>query len=92
MWSLVLLGTVFWADGKDDEVMSQKTHDLTILFESMARERDLLHPFIYMNYASGSQNVYGGLGEENYGKLKEVKNKYDPDNVFGRYWFGGFKL
>jgi hypothetical protein len=32
------------------------------------------------------------LGAGNREKMVEVKEKYDPENVFGRYWRGGFKL
>jgi hypothetical protein len=49
-------------------------------------------PFIYLNYASLDEPVYEGYGAENLAKLKAVKEKYDPEDVFGRLWPGYFKL
>ncbi|KAF9049573.1 FAD-binding domain-containing protein, partial [Hymenopellis radicata] len=46
-------------------------------------------PFIYLNYASGDQNVYRGTDLKRFWK---VKHKYDSLNFFGQHWAGGFKL
>lgn len=88
----MLLGSVFWDDSKDDAIMKEKMAEHSSWIETTARKRGLLHSFIYMNYAAGSQNVYDGLGAGNREKMVEIKERYDPENVFGRYWRGGFKL
>ncbi len=54
-------------------------------------EKQVRHvtPFIYMNYASGHQDVYRGTDLK---RFWETKRKYDPLNFFGQHWAGGFKL
>jgi FAD/FMN-containing dehydrogenase len=39
---------------------------------------------VYLNFIGdeGDQRVVAGFGAENYGRLREVKGRYDPDNVF----------
>jgi FAD/FMN-containing dehydrogenase len=49
-------------------------------------------PWLYLNYALPWQKVYESFGDANHQKMKDVKKRYDPNNVFGRLWPGGFKL
>lgn len=49
-------------------------------------------PYIFMNDASWDQDVIAHYGAENVGKLKEIQDKYDPDQVFQKLVPGGFKL
>ncbi|KAJ7765654.1 hypothetical protein B0H16DRAFT_1413132 [Mycena metata] len=89
---IVALGMALWDDRADDEILKEKVHEHWKWSERTARERGLLHPFIYMNYASSLQDVMGGLGAENLAKMRKIKDQYDPEDRFGRYWKGGFKL
>lgn len=82
----------FWTDSKDDSSMKKGSAELQSWVETTARKRGLLHPFIYMNYALAGQKVYEGVGVHNLQRMKATKLKYDPENVFGRFWRGGFKL
>lgn len=81
-----------WANEKDDEVVHAATKrflDRSVeLAKSMGKDR----PFVYMNYAGKDQEVYAGYGQESVHRLREVKEKYDPADVFGRLWKGYFKL
>ena len=61
-FATVLLGSVFWGDSKDDVIMKGKMAEHSAWIETTARNRGLLHLFVYMNYAFGNQNVYDGLG------------------------------
>jgi FAD/FMN-containing dehydrogenase len=88
----VLLGCSFWVSPEDDEIVKQKTREHLAWAESTARERGLLKPFIYPNYANGIQDIFHGFGQQNLQKMRQVRDVYDPENVFGRYWRGGFKL
>ncbi|KAJ7041887.1 hypothetical protein C8F04DRAFT_110770 [Mycena alexandri] len=89
---IVALGMVLWDDRADDEILKEKVHEHWRWSERTARERGLLHPFIYMNYASSLQDVMGSLGVENQAKMRKIKYQYDPEDRFARYWKGGFKL
>lgn len=89
---LVVLGAVSWLDAADDEVLKSKFQEFYDWSENMARERGLLARFLYMNYALGTQDVIGSVGEDNLKRMREIQRAYDPDDVFGKYWKGGFKL
>ncbi|KAJ7184637.1 hypothetical protein C8R46DRAFT_1064684 [Mycena filopes] len=89
---IVALGMALWSDRADDEILKAKVHEHWRWSERTARERGLLHSFIYMNYASSLQDVMGSLGAENLAKMRKIKDQYDPEDQFGRYWKGGFKL
>ncbi|KAJ7829989.1 hypothetical protein B0H14DRAFT_2808295 [Mycena olivaceomarginata] len=89
---IVVLGMALWADRADDEILKAKVHELWKWSESTARDRGLLHPFIYMNYASSLQDVMGSIGPENLGRMQAIKDQYDPGNRLGKCWKGGFKL
>ena len=88
----VLLGSVFWTDPSDDDLFTQKTADYLKQAEDMAKDRDLLDPFIYMNYAFGGQDVLGSFGAENLGRMRKIQSVYDPKGDFAKLWKGGWKL
>ncbi|KAJ7142101.1 hypothetical protein C8R43DRAFT_581140 [Mycena crocata] len=89
---VVVLGTALWSDAADDQIMKDTVHEYWRWAERTASDRDLLHPFIYMNYASELQDVMGSVGEENKLQMRRIKELYDPENRFGACWKGGFKL
>ncbi|KAF7369247.1 Fad binding domain-containing protein [Mycena venus] len=89
---IVVLGLAQWSDRADDEILKEKVHEHWKWSESTARERSILHPFVYMNYASSLQDVMGSVGPENLARMRTIKDRYDPENRFGTNWKGGFKL
>ncbi|KAJ7068998.1 hypothetical protein B0H15DRAFT_138774 [Mycena belliarum] len=89
---VVFLVSALWSEPADDGIIKEKMLELMEWVERTARARGLLHPFIYMNYASGQQDVMGGIGAENLQRMRRAKTLYDPENQFGKYWKGGFKL
>ncbi|KAJ6567050.1 hypothetical protein B0H19DRAFT_1139249 [Mycena capillaripes] len=88
----VVLGMALWSDRADDEIIKAKVAEHWKWSEGTARDRGLLHPFIYMNYASNLQDVMGSVGAENLERMRGIKSLYDPENRFGKNWKGGFKL
>lgn len=46
----------------------------------------------YLNYAYYDQDPISGYGTENIGLLKQVSNKYDPNDVFQNLRHSGFKI
>ncbi|KAJ7490863.1 hypothetical protein FB451DRAFT_1166186 [Mycena latifolia] len=79
---IVFLGTALWSEA-DDEIIQEKMHELRRWVERTARDRGLLHSFIYVNYASDARHVMGGVGTENLCKMWRVKDLCDPENRFG---------
>lgn len=53
---------------------------------------DRLCPWLYLNYAHGSQKVLESYGVDNVRRIKEAAAKYDPEGVFQKFWSGGFKI
>ncbi|KAG8166973.1 hypothetical protein KVR01_002662 [Diaporthe batatas] len=53
---------------------------------------DRLCPWIYLNYAHSSQEVFESYGPENVSRIRDVAKKYDPEGVFQRLCPGGFKV
>ncbi|KZL85869.1 fad binding domain-containing protein [Colletotrichum incanum] len=57
-----------------------------------AKERDLYHPFKYLNYAAEDQDPVASYGADNVGFLKRVKETYDSEGLFTELVPGGFKV
>ncbi|KIK51148.1 hypothetical protein GYMLUDRAFT_50717 [Collybiopsis luxurians FD-317 M1] len=89
---LLFLGSVSWSNSADDGICAAKVTEYLRLTESIARSRNLLDKFLYMNYANGGQKVYEGIGNDNYNRMKAIQKVYDPDSLFHCCWKGGFKL
>ena len=62
--------------------------------ETLAKELGIYHPYKYVNYAEGFQDVVSGYGEENVKGLQKVQRKYDPEGIYAKGGFAGglFKL
>lgn len=79
--------------GGEDRVIEGGGKRIVERSERIAKEMGLWHPFIYLNYADISQDVFSSYGAENQRKLKEIQEKWDPEGVFGkRLQPGGFKV
>jgi hypothetical protein len=81
-----------WASSLDDATVYATIDRFVSRSVDLAKERGLDNRFIYINYASQEQDVFGGYGEVNEKRLREVRREYDPEVVFGRLWRGYFKL
>ncbi|KAJ6261345.1 Bifunctional solanapyrone synthase [Drechslerella dactyloides] len=60
--------------------------------EARARARNVYHPYKYMNYANGTQDVLGGYGTNSVNRLRSVKRRVDPTNDFGRLVKGRYRI
>lgn len=83
-----------WSNAADDEVVHAAIDRFINESVKIADGMGLLqqNKFIYMNYATKEQDVFGGYGEKNLNRLRKVRAAYDPENVFGRLQPGYFKL
>lgn len=82
-----------WNSPDDDKRIDTVVAKVSAWTEAKARERGLFNSFIYPNYASGDQDVYvNSLSTSSLAKMMRIKHKYDPEDVYGKLWKGGFKL
>ena len=89
----ILYSKIEGGGGEGDRVIQEGGRRIVERSERVAKEMGLWHPFIYLNYADISQDVFSSYGTENHRKLKEVQKKWDPEGVFGkRLQPGGFKV
>ncbi|KAJ8508277.1 hypothetical protein ONZ45_g9436 [Pleurotus djamor] len=88
---LLNLNTV-WASESDDVAMESAVRGVIAWATQEAESRDVLHPWLYLNYALPDQNVYPSYGAANVQHLKDIRSVYDADNTFSELWKGGFKL
>ncbi|KAJ7278946.1 hypothetical protein C8J57DRAFT_1465194 [Mycena rebaudengoi] len=89
---LLLLAALFWTDPADDKLFNDTFLKFTVWAQAEATKRGFMTNFIYMNYALGSQDIMSSVGSSNEAKMVKVKNQYDPQNLLGRYWVGGYQL
>jgi hypothetical protein len=89
---LVMLVSASWALPSDDAAVLAAAQNIVTSINSTAHQLGLGNRYIYQNYASAAQNVFGGYGEENLEKLEAVSKKYDPTGVFKKLQPGYFKL
>ncbi|KAL8900064.1 MAG: hypothetical protein Q9192_001276, partial [Flavoplaca navasiana] len=91
--NILLTGT--WNNTADDTLLQQTAVKLfeEIEYEAKVKNKpSLYHPYKYLNYADGGQDVIGGYGVESVRRLREVSRRVDPRGVFQRQVVGGFKL
>ncbi|KAL6872151.1 FAD-binding domain-containing protein [Trichoderma novae-zelandiae] len=89
---IVVWLTSRWTDPALDQMMYDARDDFIIATETVARAHGTYHPFLYINYASPSQNPLCGYGAESVKSLKAAAAKYDPQGVFQKLMPGGSKV
>ncbi|PMD44738.1 FAD binding domain-containing protein [Hyaloscypha variabilis F] len=90
---LMIVGYVLqWKREEDDEVMHKVGERILGRAVEEAKRMGLWRKFVYMNYAGSGQDVFGGYGEGNWERLREVGGRWDPEGVFTRLQPGGFKI
>ncbi|KAJ7605457.1 hypothetical protein DFH06DRAFT_1348718 [Mycena polygramma] len=82
----------YYDDPSLDESMNKWSQDIIAWGTEEAKKRELFEPWIYLNYALPDQDVFASFGAANEQKMISLKKQYDPENVFGQLWPGGFKL
>ncbi|OBT43624.1 hypothetical protein VE00_05233 [Pseudogymnoascus sp. WSF 3629] len=91
--TLILMSTSNrWSDAADDAAMYAMADNFFAAAKATATAQGLLHPYVYMNYADGSQDVFTGYGAANKAKLLATAKKYDSFGVFRSLLSGGHKL
>ena len=81
-----------WSHPADEARILPVQQHIISASRKLAESRNLSHPFLYQNYAYGSQDVFAGYGEASLKKLRKVQEDYDPNSVFTDLQPGYFKL
>ncbi|KAI1370392.1 FAD-binding domain-containing protein [Hypoxylon crocopeplum] len=81
-----------WDRPGDDERVFAVVQDFVAEIRQLAKEKKLLHRYIFMNYAYQADDTIAGYGEESILKLRDTSRKYDPEGIFQKGVPGGFKL
>lgn len=85
--------TLLWSDAAEDA----NTTDFLSAFNAkitwqLSSQGGVASPFLYLNYAGDTQDVFAGDPAENVERLKSVRGKYDPDLAFTNLMPGGWKV
>ncbi|KAI1656821.1 hypothetical protein F4813DRAFT_361961 [Daldinia decipiens] len=84
--------TIDWERSEDDELVRTASIDTVEQWEKLSRQRGLDLPFIFMNDASRDQNPLASYGSESVDRLKQISQKYDPNQLFQKLQGNGFLL
>ncbi|KAG6003183.1 hypothetical protein E4U43_000956 [Claviceps pusilla] len=90
--AIVIDVVMSWSNEADDARILPAAESIINRFGAAARVRHLDHPFLYQNYASRKQHVFGSYGTANLERLRTVSKKYDPERVWQKLQPGYFKL
>ncbi|KJZ70865.1 hypothetical protein HIM_09730 [Hirsutella minnesotensis 3608] len=87
------LFTCEWpGEGGDDESAQKAVDAIAERVQRLAKERELLLPYLCMTFATASQKVLGSYGDDNLKRMRHVAAKYDPEGVFQELQHNGFLL
>ena len=75
---------MMWATPEDDAVVYGCVENIFDRAITAANEAHLLHPWIYMNYASPDQDIFGGYDRSDYQRLRAIAKEIDPKGVFAK--------
>lgn len=81
-----------WLNALDDAKFTAASKAFVKRSQDVARNRGLLYPVQYLNYAAQWQDPIAGYGAAEKSRLQKVSKKYDPAGIFQKAVPGGFKL
>lgn len=81
-----------WASATDDIRMTQWSKYMIEHMHTLNKELGIASEFIYMGDAGETQIPWSGFPTKNVEMMRNVSRTYDPDFVFQRLNWGGFKL
>lgn len=81
-----------WSSPYDDMFVDIAGSNIYARAQALAEEKGLMHPFIYQNYASSSQDVFAGYGPGMRAKLQETQRQVDHEGMWRRLRKGYFTV
>ena len=84
---------VQWSNPADDDLVTAFATDALTEMNKKASAVGLSYPFIYMNDATGGEQIYQFYGKgASLPKMRKIRQQYDPSGVFQYLVPGGFKI
>lgn len=82
-----------WTNAEDDAIMRNFSVQTIASLENASKEQGIYYPFIYLNDAGEGTSVYPLYGGgKSLPRMKNIRQRYDPDAVFQELEGSGFKL
>ncbi|KAL2794207.1 hypothetical protein BJX66DRAFT_351282 [Aspergillus keveii] len=81
-----------WDDVEDTDLFDWIGKTFVAELDEFARSVGGDYPYVYLNYAAGTQNPLRSYGADNLEFMQRVAEKYDPLGVFQEQVPGGFKV
>ncbi|KAI0965161.1 putative oxidoreductase [Xylaria arbuscula] len=89
---MILLLSAAWADTEDDTLVEQTARSMFLDIEIEAKRLGVYDPFVYLNYAAPWQDPFASYGVASRKRLQEVRQRYDPRQIFSFNVPGGFDI
>ncbi|MCJ1313532.1 hypothetical protein MMC25_007211 [Agyrium rufum] len=90
---LILISVeIKWSSRSQDAYFERSAREIHDAMSEVARAMDMLHPFVYMNYAAEFQDPLGSYGKVAVERLRAVQDRYDHEHLFSDLQPGAFKL
>jgi len=83
---------ISWSDAANDAEVEEWLVSADAAMEEQLRAINGTSRYVYLNDADAGQEVFETYGKESVDRLKEIRDKYDPDRVYTDLMPGGFKV
>lgn len=83
---------ISWSNEVDETRILAAARNMVNRSDAAAQAAGLGNAYLYQNYASAEQDVFGSYGATNLAKLKAISKKYDPSGVWQTLQPGYFKV
>ncbi|ETS78416.1 hypothetical protein PFICI_10478 [Pestalotiopsis fici W106-1] len=85
--------TFLWSNASDSAKIDSflETYNANVTAQLSVMD-NVLSPYLYLNYADSTQDVFKGYPQDNVLKLQSIRNKYDPNMTFTNQMPGGWKI
>lgn len=84
--------SVSWSDAANDAEIEEWLVTADAAMEEQLKAINGTSRYVYLNDADIGQEVFETYGKESVDRLKEIRDKYDPDRVYTDLMPGGFKV
>lgn len=79
---MIWVTTWGWSEQDDDKKVEQLGDELYGILNRIYEENETKRPYVFLNYASKKQDVFGSYGGNAVQKLRAVSKRYDPEGAF----------